>query len=84
MFGIILFASSNPLNDLGVMTLSGSIDLDNDLSKIAGKPMTMELTAGIDLTMELISTPPPVTSPLPPRYMIWVYNLAGERVDVIA
>ena len=46
MFGIILFASSNPLVDLGTVTLSGSVDLDNDLMKIAGKALSMELSMG--------------------------------------
>lgn len=82
---LLLFASSNPPKLLSMTLSGGSISLtDETLSKIAGTPLSMELSMSIELDMMLESTPPPVERPIPPRYYVWVYNLAGERVDVIA
>ena len=82
---LLLFGSGNTPKDLGGMTLSGSLALEQDLLAQAGIALSMTLATELFIDMsDLDHTPPPVSSPLPPRHMIWVYDLAGERVDVIA
>lgn len=44
----------------------------------------LSVTGALTVTPQLHTKPAPINRPIPPTYLIWVYNLAGEKVDVIS
>jgi hypothetical protein len=83
---ILFFGSAYPPNDLGGITLEGQANLDLDLDILTSTKAlgVLTLEGSVNLSLGIVVSAIPVTAPLPPRHMIWIYDLLGVRVDVIA
>ena len=69
----------------GSLTLTSGLNLLEDFQ--GGSTVLLgelELIGNLIVTTSLTVSPAPIDRPIPQRFYIWVYNLAGERVDVIA
>lgn len=81
---LLLFSSSAPLNDLGSVQLDLAVNLLADVSIGAAVSIEVQLTSSLNVYADLFSSPRQSEVPAPRRHYIWVHDIHGVRVDVIA
>ena len=59
-------------------------DIDLTLDSSGTVELMLDLSSDSDIDLAINIQPPPLQVATPIRHYIWVYNLMGERVDVIA
>jgi len=73
-------APANPLSALA----EGVLDIHADLTGIASTNLSAVAEGLLTIEADLTAERPPLEAEVPRRFYIWVYNLAGVQVDVIA
>lgn len=81
---LLLLGSPYVTNDLGSVAFTSDVTMTQALGHTPTTDLTVDFSSSVTMELLLEATVPAVETVIPPRHYIWVYDITGAKVDVIA